>query len=152
MSDEARKAYVEATVLQADPITLIQILYRAAIESVAQARRNLRAGKIAARTEQVNRVSAILNELALSLDHERGGALSRNLVELYDYMQYRLLEANAQQTEAPLAEVERLLQTLLEGWMKCQPPAAPAKPALRLVEPEIASEPPPNYVPLSGTF
>jgi flagellin-specific chaperone FliS len=31
-------------------------------------------------------------------------------------MQTRLMEANSQQSDVPLKEVERLLQTLLEGW------------------------------------
>ncbi|HBY61333.1 MAG TPA: flagellar export chaperone FliS, partial [Solibacterales bacterium] len=41
-------------------------------------------------------------------------------IELYDYMQRRLLEANARQEDAPLAEVERLLSTVRDGWEECR--------------------------------
>jgi flagellar protein FliS len=50
------------------------------------------------------------------LDHERGGEISQRLGLLYDYMQRRLLEANMQQSDAPLAEVLGLLSTLSEAW------------------------------------
>jgi flagellar protein FliS len=51
-----------------------------------------------------------------SLDHEKGGEVSQNLKRLYSYMQGRLLEAHAKKAEEPIAEVEQLLSTLLEGW------------------------------------
>jgi flagellin-specific chaperone FliS len=35
----------------------------------------------------------------------------------------RLVESNAQQIDAPLAEVERLLTTLLDGWKAAIPVA-----------------------------
>jgi flagellar protein FliS len=66
---------------------------------------------------------SILNELLHSLDHSVGGDLSRNLARLYTYMQTRLLEANTQQIEPPLAEVQDLLCTLLEGWASAVLPA-----------------------------
>jgi hypothetical protein len=46
-----------------------------------------------------------------------GGDLSRTLLELYAYMSGRLLTANMEQSDPPLAEVSKLLSTLLEGWM-----------------------------------
>ncbi|MEI9972858.1 MAG: flagellar protein FliS [Ignavibacteriota bacterium] len=50
------------------------------------------------------------------LDYERGGELSVRLSQLYGYMHRRLVEANFQQADAPLAEVASLLNTLMEGW------------------------------------
>ena len=44
--------------------------------------------------------------------------LCRNLVELYDYMCRRLIEANTQQISAPLIEVERLLTDLSQAWQQ----------------------------------
>ena len=55
-------------------------------------------------------------ELTNSLNHEKGGDLSRRLGELYAYAVDRLTEANVEQKEAPLEEVQRLLMTLIEGW------------------------------------
>lgn len=109
-------AYLESNVLSANPVELVRILYEAARDSVENARRYLRAGDIASRSREITKACAILTELELSLNHEAGGSLSRTLVELYDYMQRRLLQANAEQSEPPLAEVSRLLSELREAW------------------------------------
>lgn len=142
MASPAEQAYLESRILCADGIELVRILYQAALESVERARRFLRQGDIAGRSKAISRASAILAELALSLNHGAEASLSRNLVELYDYMQRRLTAAHLHQVEPPLAEVARLLGTLLEGWLNCvaaaQPWAeAPHPPEL---EPEYASQ------------
>lgn len=116
MTKNARNAYLEGEVLQADPVRLVCILYRLALDAVGAARRNLRTGDRAGRGSAINRASAVINELALSVKHEDSGELSRNLVELYDYMQRLLQQANFHQTEPPLEEAERLLQSLLSAW------------------------------------
>jgi flagellar protein FliS len=130
MAISTREAYLESRILSADPIELIQILYEAALGSVEQARRHLQEGEIAARSMEISQACAILAELSLSVKHDTDPSLAGNLVELYDYMQRRLIEANVNQIEAPLAEVSRLLSTLLEGWSGCRPApeTAPAEP------------------------
>ncbi len=110
--------YLDNEVLTADPIKLIQLLYRGALESIAQARAALAAGDISARGHMVGKAVAIVNELALSLDHSQSPELCRNLVELYDYMARRLNEANAKQADEPLAEVAGLLADLLTAWQQ----------------------------------
>jgi flagellar protein FliS len=120
--------YLESEVLSADPVQLVAILYRAAIASVGAARTHLQAGAIRDRSNSIAKAGAIIHELTFSLNHERGGQISRSLASLYAYMQGRLLEANTQQTEPPLAEVGQLLSTLLEGWtaIRAQPVTAVA--------------------------
>jgi flagellar secretion chaperone FliS len=116
--------YLEAEVSSADPVKLVCMLYRGAIEATAAARRHLKAREIAPRSRQIMRTSAILRELSHSLDPQYQ-EISGPLSNLYAYMQKCLLEANAKQIDPPLAEVEQLLSTLLEGW-KAAAPAAPA--------------------------
>ena len=131
---DARLAYVENEILQADPIRLVQMLYRGALLAIGKARVHLRERDIAARSRQVTKASEIINELTLSLDHRRGGELARNLVELYDYMQRNLQDANFRQVEEPLVELEQLLGTLLEAWDQCGP--APVDTAAQTPPPE----------------
>jgi|YNPBryBLVA2012_1023415.scaffolds.fasta_scaffold00048_30 flagellar protein FliS len=140
MSFEARDAYLESKILSADPLELIRILYQAALEAVAEARRCLAEGDIPGRSRQISRAHGILTELALSINHEAGGALSRSLAELYDYMQRRLIEAHLNQSDPPLSEVAGLLGTLLEGWRQCRPEAEPLGPAVGTPCPAPASE------------
>ena len=111
-----QNAYLENTILSADPLELVRLLYRAAGDAVRNAAGHLAAGRIAERSRQINRAHAVLSELLATLDHSRGGVLSQRLAGLYDYMQRRLLEANMLQRPEPLAEVEALLSTLLQGW------------------------------------
>lgn len=120
MPTSAPYKYFESRVLSADPLELIQILYEAAIESVEKAIGHLREGNIAARSKAISRAHAILVELGFSLSRDADPKLAANLIELYNYMERRLNEANFHQTEPPLAEVAKLLGTLLEGWAGCR--------------------------------
>ncbi len=142
MQTDARLAYVENEILQADPLELVKMLYRGALQAVIKARGFLRASDIPGRSRQVTKASEIINELTLSLDHERGGEIARNLVELYDYMQRLLQDANFRQVEPPLAELEALLSTLLEAWEQCDPSSAPAPPSRHPNLPAAVAMPP----------
>jgi flagellar secretion chaperone FliS len=106
-------------ILTADPVRLIQLLYRGALDSITSARRHLKLGDIRARSRAISKAMAIVTELALSLDHGSGGELSKNLAELYAYAEKLLIQANIEQSDPPLAEAERLLATLLEAWQNC---------------------------------
>ena len=136
MGNNIYDTYLEAEVLGADPVKLVHMLYRGAIEAVSAARRQLIAGGIRERSRQIMRAWNILRELTQSLDHARGAEISRPLAGLYGYMQTRLMEANTQQSDAPLAEVESLLITLADAWQ---------------VSPRCASAGQTSYQPVSCT-
>jgi flagellar protein FliS len=129
MWQNAQDAYLETRVLSAEPMELVRMLYQGAKGAVEDARRHLAAGEIAARSKSISKAYQIVAELSGSLDHQRGAQLSQRLVELYDYMERRLIEANLQQSDAPLREVRGLLATLAEAWEGIRPPATPAAPA-----------------------
>ena len=115
--------------MSASPVELIRMLYEGALEGVERARGCLREGDIAGRARAVAKVADIVGELAQSLRQpEHGSAeIETNLRRLYDYILARLLEGNAMQTDAPFAEAERVLATLLEAWRQlAEPESAPA--------------------------
>ena len=114
--------YFEDEVLAANPVRLIQLLYRAAVDSIGTARRCLKSGDIRARSRAISKAMEIVTELSLALDHSAGGELSRTLAELYAYAENLLIQANTQQSDAPLAEAECLLSTLLHAWESCPVP------------------------------
>ena len=116
MWQDAHDAYLESRILSADPLELLRLLYQAATSKVRDARRHLAEGDIQSRSRSITRVCEILIELAGSLDHERGGEISARLAQLYDYLLGRLIEANLQQSDEPLAEALGLLTTLSEAW------------------------------------
>src|SRR5580704_3037258 len=126
--------YLKDEVLNADPVKLVIILYRAAMEAVGAARKHLANASIRERSHQISKAFEMIGELRGALNHETGGEISGRLAGLYVYMQQRLLEANCQQVDPPLAEVEQLLSTLLEAWY-----------TVRTETPERSEQ----YVPLS---
>ncbi len=111
--------YLEEEVLAANPVQLVRLLYRGALDSITAARRHLRLGEIRARSGAIGKAMAIVTELARSLDPQMSGELGQNLAEIYGYVQRLLIEANVRQSDPPLAEAETLLTTLLEAWEFC---------------------------------
>ena len=136
---DAYQHYRENEILNAGPLELVVMLYQTAIASIGDARRHLRAGDIRERSNAISKASAILSELAQSLDHEKGGIITRNLTELYDYLQRLILKANIEQIEPPLVEAGKLLATLLEGWQSCITAPAPSPAAKNRHEEEYVS-------------
>lgn len=126
MWNNAQEAYLEQRVLSADPLELVRLLYQAAIAAVRDARRALHAGAIAARSRSISKACGIVLELNAALDHSQAGEISMRLAALYDYILGRLLDANMQQSDAPLAEVWGLLSTLAEAWEQTRVAAEPA--------------------------
>ena len=64
----------------------------------------------------VGRSLAIIDELRSTLDKEKGGEYAENLDRLYVYYSRRLLKAQISFDDAPLAEVEKLIGNLRDGW------------------------------------
>lgn len=126
-----RDVYLDTRVLSADPLELVHILYEHTLTMVADARRHLAEGNIAARGRCISRAIAAIDGLNGALDYEAGGSIARNLAALYQYMRTRLLTANIRQEDAPLAEVEKLLRTLGEAWDAIRPSAQVEKVQVR---------------------
>lgn len=129
MSTSAHDAYLESRVLTADPVELVRILYRTAIDRIREAREHLEKGDIAARSKAIFVASQALSELDCSLDYAAGGELSHRLAQLYEYIVWRLLEANLQQSAEPLNEALGLLTTLFEAWQRIKPEPFTAVPS-----------------------
>jgi flagellar protein FliS len=107
---------MENSLLVADPVQLVVELYQGTLNAVLSARTHNAAGEPMERGAMINRAIDLLSKLTLSLNVEVGGDLSKNLKELYGYMQHVLLDAHARQSEERLNEVAGLLSTLLEAW------------------------------------
>jgi flagellar protein FliS len=140
MYQKAHETYLEGRIASADPLELVRMLYQGASGAVREARQYLAEGDIAARSRSITKACEIVIELTVSLDHTAGGDISRRLEQLYDYMQRRLLEANFQQADAPLAEVLGLLSTLGEAWDGIRAQTAPPQPSPSLWSHPIAQE------------
>lgn len=135
MALDAHQAYRDGEILQADPVQLVRLLYRGAIQAVARARQHVRNREIKERSRQITKAAEIVAELIGTLDLERGGELAKSLLRLYEYVQFLLQTANFEQAEAPLAEAEKLLGVLAEAWEECRVESAPRVPGPLLADP-----------------
>lgn len=107
---------VQGGVTDASPHQLISMLLDGALSRIAVARGAMERGETARQGESLGKAITIIDNLRVSLDHDKGGELATNLGDLYDYMQRRLVEANAASNPALLTEVQGLLGTIREGW------------------------------------
>jgi flagellar secretion chaperone FliS len=116
---------VETGVMSASPHKQIALLYEGARKAIAQARMHLHVGNVGPRCEAITKAIRIIESgLQLALNVEAGGEIAQRLNALYGYMTRRLLEANIEQSESMLVEVDGLLATLEEAWLGIAPEAA----------------------------
>ena len=121
MPYDAYRDHMQQSILTADPLELVVLLYSGLQDSIGQARQCVRLGDIAGRSAAVSRALEILAELSNSLNRDRGGDVAENLSKLYDFASTRLQEGNFRQEDAPLAEAEQVVITLLSAWREIRP-------------------------------
>ena len=107
---------VRASVENADPHTLIQMLFDGAMERLNMAKMHMKQENIALKGENISRAISILDGLRTSLDMKAGGDIAENLESLYDYMQRQLLAANIGNKVENIDEVLSLMNEIRAGW------------------------------------
>ncbi|MCB1136818.1 MAG: flagellar export chaperone FliS [Chlamydiia bacterium] len=118
---DVAKFYKRKQIESATPGQLVVLLYEGAIEYLNRAERALgQEGNSRYEHFHNNLIACqnILTELSVSLDMELGGEIAENLYRLYDYMNYRLVDANMEKDLKGLHEVKELLSTLREAWIE----------------------------------
>lgn len=115
------KAYanvgLESGLSAADPHKLILMLYQGALLAIASAKNQMQHNNIPAKGASISKAIMIIDEgLKASLNMQAGGELARNLADLYDYMNQRLLQANLRNDPAILDEISKLLSELKGAW------------------------------------
>jgi flagellar secretion chaperone FliS len=105
---------VQATT--ADPARITLLLFDGAARFLRQAEAGLERKDPAAFTYPLARAQAIIVELAMALDHERGGEVATNLGRLYDFMLRHLTEGLMTRSRDHVARVLTLLQEVRAGF------------------------------------
>ena len=107
---------VSSAVESASPHRLVQMLMQGCLQRVAEAKGALARGDAAARGVAIGKAIDIVIGLQTALNKDVASDLPQQLDALYDYMQARLLQANAQGDAALLDEVGGLMRSIKEGW------------------------------------
>jgi flagellar protein FliS len=100
----------------ASPHRLIQILMDGGIEKIRLAKVFIEKSDVIEKIRQINWAISIIDGLRQSLDMENGGDIANNLESLYDYMQRRLIVANAKNDVTILDEVAGLMLEIKSAW------------------------------------
>lgn len=108
--------YKQMAVKTANRGQLLLMLYEGAIKNVKFAALALERKDIAAKGLYIGKAHDIINELTATLDFEIGGEIARNLERLYNFIVEQLIKANIENSQEPLLAIQKVLETLLDGW------------------------------------
>ncbi len=110
------KHAVASEAIEASPHRIIQMLMDGFMERVAYAKGHIERGDLPEKSKYISKAIGIVNGLRSCLDMEKGDEIARNLNDLYDYMNRRLIEANSNNDAAILSEVQSLMAEVKQGW------------------------------------
>ena len=116
-----RSTLAHGGVASADPHALVRMLLDAAFDRMLAARGCIERGELAGKAKLLHSCVILIAELRGSLDLEKGGALARNLRDLYEYMTQRLLTANVRSDAGCVTEVLSLLGEIRSAWAAIGP-------------------------------
>ncbi|MBR6340889.1 MAG: flagellar export chaperone FliS [Treponema sp.] len=139
----AYTAYQKTNINTASQGRLVVLLYEGIIKQLTTALTYIDSkGKITpANIEKygncIQKAQAIITELQVSLDMEKGGDIARNLMSLYVFFNEELLAANISHNREKLEFVLKMVKDLTESWRQiansvANAPAASVQNALNI--------------------
>ncbi|WP_407938293.1 flagellar export chaperone FliS [Musicola keenii] len=113
---------LESGVMSASPHKLITMLFDGAISALVRADIFMEQGDTVAKGNAITKAVRIIDSgLLASLDMEKGGEISTNLAQLYDYMIRQLLNANLRNDRELLQNITELLRGIADAWKQVDP-------------------------------
>ncbi len=119
-----RQSALEASVNEASPKRLIQLLMQKLLMNLNQAYAEMAAGSVQRKGELIGKSISIVDCLRTSLDFSHGADVTENLERLYDFMQRELLLANLHNRVDGLGAVIAVVEELKSAWdqVDAEPP------------------------------
>ena len=120
----AYNAYQKTNVNTASPGKLVVLLYEGAIKNLSSALRlfnpdgKIEAGNIEQFGIHIQKAQAIITELQVSLDMEKGGEIAKNLLSLYVFFNEQLTDAVIYHDKTKIQPVLTMLSDLADSWRK----------------------------------
>lgn len=107
-------AYKQQQIMTASPEELTLMLYNGAIRFVNESIKAIEDKDLEKANKANLRAQDIIREFMCTLDMQY--EVSKGYFQLYEYMEYRLTQANVKKDTEQLAEVRGLLQELRDAW------------------------------------
>jgi flagellar protein FliS len=92
------------------------MLYDGALRFLGQAAAAMRADDALGSDVKLRRAEAIIDELLMTLDKERGGVIASRLEGIYVFCKRHLIEARIERDADRIEKVAELLGELREAW------------------------------------
>ncbi len=108
--------YKQNSVLTAAPETILIMLYEGAINFLLKAKTAIDEKNIEIAHINITKTQKIIREFMDTLDMDAGGDMAKNLYRLYEYLHYRLVQANIKKDNTMLDEVLNHLRSLKQTW------------------------------------
>jgi flagellar protein FliS len=121
--------YLEASIQSATPAQLLIMLCDGAIRFTKQVIEALRVKNYEEANNNIIKVQNIIKEFVITLDKE--SPVAENLLLMYDYIEYRLIEANLQKAVEPAEEALTYLVELKTTWYEANKLINSAKPGFK---------------------
>jgi len=110
----AQNTYKKNQVGTATPEDLTLMLYEGAIKFTKRAKQAIEEKDFNKAHEMNTRVQDIVSELIITLD--RKYPIAEQMLQIYDYLKHRLVEANVKKDTAILDEVEEFFAEFRDTW------------------------------------
>ena len=118
----AYAAYQKTNVNTASQGRLVVLLYEGAVKHLKAAinlfgpDEKLKPGDIEQYGIHIQKAQAIITELQVSLDMEKGGDIARNLMSLYVFFNEELMDATISHNKQKIEFVQNKMDELAESW------------------------------------
>lgn len=146
--NNARNQYLKTQVETASKEQLVVMLFDGIVRFTEQARKAMREKAIEECHNALMRAQAIVMELIVTVDKEKGGEVATNLIGLHAYAFNALVQCNMHKDESKIDEVQSIYRKLREGWVGAMEnlgivsaAAKPTSPQAAVQNPAPASAP-----------
>jgi flagellar secretion chaperone FliS len=113
-------AYRQQAILTAPPGRLVVMLYDGCLRFLFQSAHAMREGDRQTSLQRMRRAEAIIDELTVTLDHDRGGVIASRLHGIYAFSRRQLLDAWREGDADKIDEVSGLLSELRDAWSEIE--------------------------------
>lgn len=113
----ARNQYLKTQVETASKEQLVVMLFDGIIRFTEQARKAIDNKEIEVSHNALMRAQAIVMELIVTVDKEKGGEVAKNLMALHAYSFNCLVQCNLRKDVTKIDEVQGIYRKLREGWV-----------------------------------
>ena len=116
----AANEYRKNAALGASPVQLIVMLYDGALRFMEEGKRAIADKNYEVQNHKLQRAQKIVMELMGSLDMQKGGEISRNLLALYTFVLNELVEANIKDDPTKVENAMKTMSELRESWAEIE--------------------------------